>query len=113
MGFENARYYPYPLKGVIWMKSAKAPLLRTRGVLFAPRENQRFSRGDPVCVSGRMGGVDAVIRPLLPLYAERRHLDEEQGRAATHGRVAYSSYVSGRDRGSDTAIRQMAAFSPR
>ena len=41
---------------------------------------------------------------LQRLFAERRHLDEEQGRAATHGRAAYSSYVSGRDRGSDTAI---------
>ncbi len=27
MGFEDARYYPYPLKGVIWMKSKEEPRL--------------------------------------------------------------------------------------
>ena len=27
MGFEDARSYPYTLKGVIWMQNAKAPLL--------------------------------------------------------------------------------------
>ena len=27
MGFEDARYYPYTLKGVIWMKSKEEPQL--------------------------------------------------------------------------------------
>ena len=50
-------------------------------------------------------------RSLLPLYAERRYFDEEQGRHPGHGCVAYSSYVSNRGRVPDTVIREIAPFS--
>ena len=59
---------PYGENVAIWMKSKEEPrLMDAPRTPFAPRENQRFSRGDPVYVSGRDRGSDTAIHPFLTL----------------------------------------------